>query len=40
MNRIARTLAALLVAASLVTAAQAQVGDSADSVVAGHQWCC
>jgi hypothetical protein len=39
MNRIARTLAALIVAAGLVTAVQAQA-DEANSVVAGHHWCC
>jgi hypothetical protein len=42
MNRIARTLAALLVATGLTTAVvvQAQAAPSTDSVVANRNWCC
>jgi hypothetical protein len=43
MNRIARTLAALIVATGLTTAvvAQAQADTSSSKVVANnHQWCC
>lgn len=42
MNRIARTLVALLVAAGLTTAVtvQAQADTSSDSVQANTLWCC
>ena len=43
MNRIARTLAALIVATGLTTAVvvQAQADVSTETVVANnHQWCC
>jgi hypothetical protein len=42
MNRIARTLAALIVATGLTTAVvvQAQADGSTGSVVAGNHWCC
>ena len=42
MNRIARTLAALIVATGMTTAVvvQAQADGSTDSVVANRNWCC
>ena len=42
MNRIARTLAALLVATGMTTAVVVQAqADTLDNVVAGdHHWCC
>lgn len=43
MNRIARTLAALIVAAGLTTAVtvHAQADSTSGTVVAGdHHWCC
>ena len=42
MNRIARTLAALLVATGMTTAVvvQAQADASTSKIVAGNHWCC
>lgn len=42
MNRIARTLAALIVAAGLTTAVtvQAQADSSSDTLQANTVWCC
>lgn len=39
MNRIARTLAALIVASSL-TAAVAPVAQAAPVIAKGNHWCC
>jgi hypothetical protein len=40
MNRIARTFAAVLVTAGLITAVHVQADASQGTVMANHQWCC